>query len=139
MRKVGLSFSSLKETRLHEYVARFFFGGVCTALAGIIARRYGPVLGGLFLAFPAIFPASATMIENNEKRRKREMGADGTQRGRIAASIDASGASLGCFGLAAFGLVVWQFLPNHKALGIVLLAFASWAVVSYLLWAFRKG
>ncbi|MFC6647175.1 DUF3147 family protein [Granulicella cerasi] len=139
MRKIGFSFSSLKETRFHEYVARFFFGGVCTALAGIIARRYGPVLGGLFLAFPAIFPASATMIENNEKRRKQEIGADGTQRGRIAASIDASGASLGCFGLAAFGLVLWQFIPQHNALATVMLAFASWTVVSYLLWAFRKG
>jgi hypothetical protein len=139
MRKFGLSFSSLKETRFHEYVARFFFGGVCTALAGIIARHYGPVLGGLFLAFPAIFPASATMIENSEKRRKRQIGADGTQRGRIAASIDAAGASLGCFGLAAFGLVIWRFIPVHNAPVIIMAAFASWAAVSYLLWARRKG
>ena len=38
----------------------FFFGGLITAVAGVIAQRFGPIIGGLFLAFPAIFPASAT-------------------------------------------------------------------------------
>ena len=33
------------------------------------AKRYPafPVIGGLFLAFPAIFPASASLIEAHEK------------------------------------------------------------------------
>jgi hypothetical protein len=34
-----------------------------TAIPGWIASKYGPVVGGLFLAFPAIFPASATLVE----------------------------------------------------------------------------
>ena len=44
------------------------------------------------------------------------MGADGTLRGRVAASIDASGAALGSLGLALFALVVWRALPKHKCL-----------------------
>ncbi len=97
--KIEFNLGSLRETRGHEYVVRFVFGGLCTVTAGLVAKRYGPGIGGLFLAFPAIFPASATMIENHEKRRK-EAGAAGTLRGRLAASIDASGAALGCVGLA---------------------------------------
>ena len=36
---------------------------VQSAIAGMIAKRYGAEIGGLFLAFPAIFPASASLIE----------------------------------------------------------------------------
>jgi Protein of unknown function (DUF3147) len=52
---------------------RFLFGGICTVGAGLIARRYGPGIGGLFLAFPAIFPASATLIQTHEKEKKAQM------------------------------------------------------------------
>ena len=118
---------------------RFAFGGICTVFAGLMAKRYGPAVGGLFLAFPAIFPASATMIENHEKQRKAELGMKGTLRGRMAASIDASGTALGCVGLAGFALVLWIELPMHNPLAIVIVATATWAILAYLLWAFRKG
>ena len=45
-------------------------GGVMTVVAGLIAARFGPVIGGLFLAFPAIFPATATLIEKHVLERK---------------------------------------------------------------------
>jgi hypothetical protein len=80
MLKVDLS--SLRETKPHEYAMRFVFGGVCTVLAGLIAKRFGPTIGGLFLAFPAIFPAGASLIEDHEKKRKAEHGYDGTVRGQ---------------------------------------------------------
>jgi len=70
-----------------------------TALAGIIAKKFGPGIGGLFLAFPAIFPASATLIEKHEKEKKESLGLKGAARGRNAASIDAAGSSLGSVGL----------------------------------------
>jgi hypothetical protein len=143
MKRIEFNLRSLKETRGHEYVVRFVFGGLCTAIAGIVAKRCGPGVGGLFLAFPAIFPASATMIENHEKRRKGEAGMDGALRGRLAASIDASGAALGCVGLAVFALIVWLSLTLHNACGVIAVAVAGWASVSYLLWAFiwavKKG
>lgn len=139
MKKMDLDLASLRETRGREYVERFLFGGLCTAIAGIIAKRFGPQIGGLFLAFPAIFPASVTMIESHEKRRKAEVGSDGTLRGRFAASIDASGAALGCLGLALFGFIVWRLLPQHNALSVIAAATVAWAATSYLFWAVRKS
>jgi hypothetical protein len=43
-----------------------------TVVAGLIAARFGPVVGGLFLAFPAIFPATATLIEKHVRERKEK-------------------------------------------------------------------
>ena len=37
-------------------------------------QRWGPGIGGLFLAFPAIFPASATLVEKHEKQKKNRAG-----------------------------------------------------------------
>jgi Protein of unknown function (DUF3147) len=131
---IKMDFSSLRETQPHEYVMRFLFGGVCTVLAGLIAKRYGPGLGGLFLAFPAIFPAGANLIEDHEKKRKAEYGFNGTIRGRLAASIDAFGASLGCVGLAMFALTLRMALPHHVALHALLAASMIWISISSLLW-----
>ena len=79
---VKLNFAALKQTKWHEYVVRFIFGGLTTVVTGIIAKKFGPGIGGLFLAFPAIFPASATMIENHEKEKKLQVGMEGVNRGR---------------------------------------------------------
>ncbi|HEY6413959.1 MAG TPA: DUF3147 family protein [Edaphobacter sp.] len=136
---IEMKFSSLKETRPHEYAVRFLFGGTCTVLAGLIARRFGPGVGGLFLAFPAIFPAGASLIEEHEKRRKAELGFDGATRGRLAAGIDAAGASLGCIGLIAFAWILWIGLPTHNAYGVILAASLLWLLISVLLWTVRRG
>ena len=136
--KVELDLSSLKTVKLHEYAVRFFFGGLVTVLAGLIAKHYGPVIGGLFLAFPAIFPASATLIEKHEKLNKQKADADGTQRGRAAAAVDAAGAALGTVGLVMFGLILWRYLPAHSAVLVLPVATLAWLAVSVLLWALRK-
>ena len=94
--------SGLKQTKWHEYALRFVAGGVITVLAGMIARKWGPGIGGLFLAFPAIFPASATLIEKHERQRKQKKGLHGEERGADAAAIDALGAAMGSVGLVAF-------------------------------------
>lgn len=107
-------------------------------LAGLIAKYFGPEIGGLFLAFPAIFPASATLIEDHEKRRKAEIGYDGTNRGRLAASSDAAGAALGCIGLAGFAVAVWRLLPPENALLLVGIAVAIWLLIATGLWEIRK-
>jgi hypothetical protein len=92
--------SDIKETKPIELGVRFLFRGLCTVAAGLMARRYGPAIGGLFLAFPAILPASATLIQAHEKEKKAQIGSDGTRRGRMSASVDAAGAALGCCGLS---------------------------------------
>jgi hypothetical protein len=118
---------------------RFVFGGAATVVAGLVAKHFGPGPGGLFLAFPAIFPATATLLESHEKKRMAKIGHDGTRRGRMAASIDAAGAALGCAGLAGFGAVVWLLLPQHNAWSIIVAAMAVWTVISIALWELRKN
>ena len=54
---VKLSFSSLKSGQWYEYIVRFLLGGAATVTTGLISSRYGPAVGGLFLALPAIFCA----------------------------------------------------------------------------------
>src|ERR1700704_6414002 len=84
--------SGLKQTKWHEYALRFAAGGIITVIAGMIARKWGPGIGGLFLAFPAIFPASATLIEKHERQRKQEKGLHCGKRGTNVAALDASGS-----------------------------------------------
>ncbi|WP_044934137.1 DUF3147 family protein [Pseudacidobacterium ailaaui] len=130
--------SALRESKPHEYLLRFLFGGLCSLLAGLVAKRYGPEIGGLFLAFPAIFPAGASLIESHERRKKRAIGKDGTLRGRMAAASDAAGAALGCVGLSLFGWTLWQLLPRlHSALCLVL-ASLVWLVITPGLWELRR-
>ena len=130
--------SVIGQTEWHEYAVRFLFGGLITAVAGIIAKRFGAGIGGLFLAFPAIFPASATLIEKHEKQKKEAEGLQGTQRGRKAASVDAAGAAMGSVGLLAFALFVWQFLSRHSTWMVLTGATVVWLVVSVLIWHVRK-
>jgi hypothetical protein len=108
---VKASLDQLNDIKPREIGMRFLFGGACTVAAYLIARHFGPAVGGLFLAFPAIFPASASLIEKHEKSDKATVGSDGTERGRLAAGLDAAGTAMGCIGLMGFALVVWQALP----------------------------
>jgi Protein of unknown function (DUF3147) len=135
---VEIKLSSLKDARPHEYFMRFLFGGFATVMAGLIAKRFGPGVGGLFLAFPAIFPASATLIESHEKKRKAKIGSNGTNRGRMAASIDSAGAALGCIGLGGFALVLWFALPARNAVLVIAAATVVWAFLACALWELRK-
>ena len=137
MKEIEVKLSALKQGKPHEYAMRFVFGGLTTVLAGLIAMHFGPGVGGLFLAFPAIFPASVSLVESHEKAKKARIGADGTNRGRLSASLDAEGASLGCIGLLAFALVLWKGLRNHNAYLIIATAVVFWLLVSYSLWAVR--
>jgi succinate-acetate transporter protein len=137
--RVSLDLSALRRTKWYEYAVRFFFGGTITVLAGLIANRYGPTLGGLFLAFPAIFPASATLVEKHERERKRKAGIRRTKRGRQAAALDAYGAALGAVGLLCFGLVVWQLMLAHNLVLVLVTGTTTWTIVSVLLWRVRKS
>jgi Protein of unknown function (DUF3147) len=136
--KIKIDTSALKQSHWYQYLVRFFFGGAVTALAGVIANRFGPAVGGLFLAFPAIFPAAATLINDLEKEKKERVGANGTRRGRTAAGMDAIGSSLGSIGLLAFALVVWQRLPKSNLTTVLASATLAWFVISVSLWELRE-
>ena len=128
---------ALRQTRWYEYLIRFILGGTMTVVAGVIAGRFGPLIGGLFLAFPAIFPASATLIEKHVRERKERAGLPGARRGREAAALDAVGAMLGSFGLAAFGLVIWLMIAQSASWALVLSS-AWWLAVAVLAWQARR-
>ena len=135
---VGLDIVALKEGTWSQYAVRFFFGGCITAVAGLVAMKFGPVIGGVLLAFPAIFPAGATLIEKHEIEKKRKRGLNGEARGRQAAGIDAAGAAIGTLGLLIFAFLVWQLLPQHGAWVSIPLATAAWLGIAVLVWWARK-
>jgi hypothetical protein len=103
---MNVSLGALAKTKWYEYLVRFAFGGAITVTARFLAEHFGPVFGGLFLAFPAIFPASATLVAKHETHKKQNAGIATNSRGRQAVAVDAAGAALGSVGLAAFALIV---------------------------------
>lgn len=135
---IRLDFSGLRQTRWYEYGSRFLFGGIITVLTGVIAHEFGPTVGGLFLAFPAIFPASASLIDKHQREKKEEAGADGVRRGRKAAALDAIGSAMGTAGLGAFAVISWKLLPRMPAWIALTLATAGWVVTATLMWYLRK-
>lgn len=135
---VKANFSVLSRTKWYEYAIRFFFGGLITVVAGLIAKQYGPAVGGLFLAFPAIFPASATLIEKHERERKAHAGIFKTARGREAAALDARGTALGCIGLASFAVAVWKLIPSCNSALTLCIGLLIWVIMSLVAWRLRK-
>jgi len=136
--RIKIDPSALKKTRWYEFGVRFLAGGLITAGAGMIAKEFGPGVGGLFLAFPAIFPAGATLIEKHEKQNKERAGVQGVVRGRKAAAVDAAGAAIGSIGLLVFAVLVKQFLVGHSPLLVLTGATGAWLAISLLLWQIRK-
>jgi hypothetical protein len=136
--QVKLQLGALRLTQPHEYAIRFFFGGIVTALTGLLAHWFGPALAGLFLAFPAICRASVTLIAKHERKKKEKFGMHGIVRGKNAAAVDAAGTALGCVGLAAFGAVIWRGMPRFNASLVLMVAMLVWLAVSTALWQIRK-
>ena len=135
---IKIDFSALADTKWHEYALRFLFGGLVTAITGIVAKEFGPSIGGLFLAFPAIFPASATLIEKHVKERKEERGLAGSVAARKVTSADAAGSAMGSVGLCFFAVVCWKFLPHHSAAIVLASATLAWFAVAVLAWQIRR-
>jgi hypothetical protein len=130
---VHAKWSVLRQSRWYEYLLRLVLGGGTTALAGLVADHWGPAIGGLFLAFPAIFCASATLIEKHERDRKKKHGLEGHRRGTDATALDASGAAMGSLGMAAFAVTIWFTAPT---IGMASLFAGSlvWILASITCW-----
>ena len=60
MPHIGANPSELRRAKPKDYITRFLFGAAVTLLAALISKWAGPVVGGLFLAFPGIFPPGAS-------------------------------------------------------------------------------
>ena len=129
--------SALKQTKPRDYLVRFALGGFATLGAGLIADRFGPATGGLFLAFPAIFCASSTLIEKHERERKTKKGLNGSERGRGAAALDAAGAGWGSLALVTFAATVY-LAADRGALLSLTLASLNWLVLATAFWFVRR-
>lgn len=135
---VRIRLAALKDIKLREIGLRFLFGGACSLAAYEIAQHFGPVIGGLFLAFPAIFPASASLVEKHHRENVQAAGGDGVTEGRLAAAMDAAGAAIGCIGLMGFALVVWRELPLQRSVLVLAESLLAWVVLAAGFWLARR-
>jgi hypothetical protein len=136
--RLRLEFDSLRETTARDYVTRFLFGGTVTVLASLIAEHYGPVIGGLFLAFPGIFPGGIMLTEEHKIERERAAGYQGTWSARGEAAVEATGASCGALGLAAFAAVLCKGIGSHGLVPTLVCAGAAWTLASWAAWWLRE-
>jgi hypothetical protein len=116
--------SALAKTHWTENLARFAFGGAVTVATGLIAKAYGPSVGGLFLAFPAILPASLTLLKEHD--------------GRAQAVDAAAGSRPGAAGLIGFAATATALSACGAGVSLVA-ASAAWAAVSLVLWKIVYG
>lgn len=118
---MGFDLSKLRGINRGEYLTRFAFGAAISLVAGLVTLTFGARFGGLFLAFPAILPATLTLVEEKE----------GTRR----AGKNAGGAVLGAVGLIIFAAIAYLLLPTSALLALVA-ALLGWSATAVLLyWA----
>jgi uncharacterized protein DUF3147 len=115
----------LAQVKPWEYAVRFAFGGTITVITGLLAHHFGPAMAGMFLAFPAILPASLTLVKKHEGRKK--------------AADDARGARVGSIGLVAFAIVVALTAEPWPAAAVLAVATAAWLAVSLAVFAVVYG
>jgi hypothetical protein len=113
----------LRKVKPWEYLVRFVFGGTITVATGLIANHWGPAIAGLFLAFPAILPASLTLVTRHD--------------GRAQARDDARGGTLGSIGLIAFAIAVALSAGDLPAALVLAVAGLTWLAVNVGLWFYR--
>lgn len=118
--KVAFEPQGIRKAKASEHATRFVFGAVVTVTTGLVAHRWGAEIGGLCLAFPAILPATLTLVKDHD--------------GRTKACDDARGARLGAVGLVAFAVVVALLAKHCHPAFVLAAATTAWAVTSVTLW-----
>jgi PncC family amidohydrolase len=119
-----LDLTKLRSITPKDYGIRFAFGFFISVVSAGATDLAGPRVGGLFLAFPAILPATLTLVERKE--------------GIAQATSDVRGATLGAIGMIAFACVVAALVRRSPALALVA-ALLAWVVVSALAYLLIRG
>jgi hypothetical protein len=107
----------LREVHARDLAYRFAAGAVTSIVAGVMTLVFGPRIGGIMLAFPAILAASLTLIEEQEDSAE--------------AREDARGAVIGALGMAAFAAVAAILFGAVNAAIVLLAATAAWFLAAF--------
>lgn len=116
--RIRFATDALRSIRPSEYLVRFGFGATISAGAAILALVFGDRVGGAFLAFPAILPATLTLIQKRE--------------GRKPAVADAHAATIGSVAMVGFALMAVVLLRTSPSLAIPA-ALVTWIVISLVI------
>ncbi|MEY2419450.1 MAG: hypothetical protein QOG90_2130 [Actinomycetota bacterium] len=100
----------------HEMATRAAFGAGVSVVAAIIGVVFGARVGGLFLACPAILPATLTLIEKKE--------------GKQPAEEDEHGSIAGALGLVAFAGAGSLLIHPHGVVVALVGASLAWLLGS---------
>jgi hypothetical protein len=117
--------SELRQAPLRQYVLRFVFGGLISVATGVIAKLWGPSIGGLFLAFPAVLPASLAFVRDED--------------GRASAVEDARGSRIGAVALLGFALFVAHTAGAWAPAAVLAGATMIWTAISWIGWTVCFG
>jgi uncharacterized membrane protein (GlpM family) len=112
----GCDPGKIREAKPKDWLIRFLFGAATSAIAGVLSQLAGPVVGGTFLAFPAILLASLTLVSEEE--------------GAAQSRDDARGAAAGALGLFAFAVVGAATFDRIATAAVFAATAATWAVVA---------
>lgn len=113
---MGFRLSKVRKVRPRELLIRFGFGALISLTAALIGKAAGAKAGGMFLAFPAILPATLTLLEQ--------------KHGTEDAVHDTRGAVLGAIGLVPFAVVAAVCFGRLIAAFVVALASLAWLAAS---------
>jgi hypothetical protein len=134
--KIGIRAAALRHSHWYGHVLRFVLGGAITVTAGLVAKAFGPAVGGFLLAFPAILPAALILLYRSQNEQAHPPGRGA--RGRRAAVLASVGAMTGSLGLIAFAVIAWAALGHAPTWSVLVGATAAWAVIAVAAWMGRK-
>ncbi|MDP9073643.1 MAG: DUF3147 family protein [Actinomycetota bacterium] len=123
----AVGMSGLRGIKGRDYLIRFGLGAVISIGAAIVGKVVGARFGGMFLAFPAILPASLTLIQDKEGTRTADRDAVGAVLGGLALIV-----------FAAVGEATFVHLEPFMALGLALVGWVLVACALYGLLAFLQ-
>ncbi|HKC19320.1 MAG TPA: DUF3147 family protein [Candidatus Dormibacteraeota bacterium] len=116
----GVAPAKVRSHHFSDYALRFAFGAGIALVAGVVGMLLGPKAGGVLLGFPAILPASLTLVQKKD--------------GKDQASVDAVGAMLGAIAMIVFAVFVAVKAKTLAAVPTIVVALIVWLVVAVSLY-----